>query len=590
VRRFRGDIGICAGYLLAALFLLHHLWRDPAGTMLADNAQDQTLFEWMLSNAARSLTRLDNPLFTVRLNAPDGVNLMANTSVLALAFPLAPVTLLFGSAVTFLILLTVAFAGTAAAWYYLLSRRLVGSRLAAAAGGAFAGFAPAMISQATGHPHIADQFLVPFIVLAVGSLPDPGRRSVYKGLTLAGLIIAQAFISEEVLLLTALGLGVFLLAYWVPPARIRSALPALGVAVLVTGVVMAYPLWLQFAGPQSYHGLPGFVRGYGADLAGYPAFARRSLFGDLHAVEKLGQGPTEETTFFGWPLLIVAGFAAIFLLSNRIARAVTVTGVVFGALSLGSDVHVGGEATGVTGPWKLLSGLPLFDSVVPTRLALILTPLIAVLIALILDVDPPGYQAGARLRSPAAIDETSDAARSQWTRVRLLWTTAVCVALVPILPTPLPAAPRPYVPHFFRSGTWQRYVPAGGTVVPVPMGWYPYLDAMRWSTTADLDFAIVGGYFLGPDPNRTDREAIFGPGGSATGQLLDEASRAPVAPTVDSGQLATVREELHRFHATTLVMPDNTGNADVLRGVVDQVAGPGTHVDDVWLWDLRSTV
>src|SRR5207249_2963761 len=116
---------------------------------------------------------------------------------------------------------------------------------------------------------------------------------------------------------------------------------------------------------------------------------------------------------------------------------------------------------------------------------------------------------------------------------RLLWTGAVVAALVPVLPTPLPAAPRPQVPHFFAAGTWHRYLPTDATVVPVPMGWWTYLDAMRWATAARVDFAIVGGYFLGPDPTRADREAIYGPGSSATGQLLAAASGESAAPIID---------------------------------------------------------
>jgi hypothetical protein len=33
------------------------------------------------------------------------------------------------------------------------------------------------------------------------------------------------------------------------------------------------------------------------------------------------------------------------------------------------------------------------------------------------------------------------------------------------------------------------------------------------------------------------------------------------------------------------VMPDRTGN-DGLRALVDQLVGPGIHVDDVWVWDV----
>jgi hypothetical protein len=555
----RTDLLGYAGYLVAAFLLLGRMWRDPTGTVLADNGQDQTFFEWVLAHAAHAVTHLHSPLFTDRLNAPDGVNLMANTSILALALPLAPVTGWLGPAVTFLILLTAALAGTAAAWYHLLSRQVVQSRVAALVGGAFCGFAPAMISQDTGHPNIAGQFLVPFIVLAVLRLREPGG-AVRKGLPLAGLVVAQSFINEEILFLTALALPVFVVVH--SPRNLlryaRTAAPALGVTAIVAGVVLAYPLWMQFAGAQSYRGLPEFVRGYGADLASYPAFARRSIAGDAASVAHLGQGPTEENTFFGWPLLIVVWAAAVVLVRERLGRALVVTGVTFAGLSLGSRIQLDGRKTGVPGPWALVDGLPLFDSVVPTRLALVVTPVIGVLLALVLD------RAGPQ---------------------RLAWAVAVAVALLPIVPTPLPATPRPAVPHFFTAGTWRQYVPAGGTVVPVPMGWYPYLDAMRWSVAGDLDFAIVGGYFLAPDPDRPDRQAIFGPGYSQTAQVLGDG--APHGGPVDGDLRQRVLDDLRRWRATTLVMPDTAQDADGLRSTVDQIVGPGSHVDDVWVWDVR---
>ena len=86
---------------------------------------DQMLFEWMLARAARAWSRRENPLHSDALNAPDGVNLMANTSVLGLGVPLTPVTLLFGSQVAFLVAVVGCLAGTATAWYVLLPRRLV---------------------------------------------------------------------------------------------------------------------------------------------------------------------------------------------------------------------------------------------------------------------------------------------------------------------------------------------------------------------------------------------------------------------------------------------------------------------------------
>ncbi|WP_432825144.1 hypothetical protein [Dactylosporangium sp. CA-092794] len=379
---------VLVSYLAGAVTLLQHVWAHPQQRILADNGQDQVFFEWVLTHAARFFTHGDNPFFTDQLNAPLGVNLMANTSVLGLALPLAPITLLFGAGATFVLIDTIALAGTAAAWYFVLSRHVVTSRLAAYIGGLFCGFAPSMISQSTGHPNIAGQFLIPFIVWNVLRLHHPGPV-LRRALVLAALVVYQCFINEEVLFLTAVALLVFLLAYLRPreyAPMARAALPALGAAGALAAVILAYPLYHQFFGPQAYHGLPEFVHGFSSDLASFKEFSRRSIFAppDIATIENMG-GPTEENTFFGWPLLGLLLAAGVALWWQRAARAVFVTAAVFAALSLGTKIRYKGEDTAWTGPWEWLHGLPLFNSVVPTRMGVALAPLFGVLLALLID-------------------------------------------------------------------------------------------------------------------------------------------------------------------------------------------------------------
>src|SRR5215469_14192997 len=157
-------------YLALALWVTSGVWRHVGALALVSGGSDVSFFEWALVHAARIVTHGENPLFTARLNAPDGVNLMANTGLLGLTVPLVPVTVLFGPAVAFTVMLTGGLAGTAWAWYRVLSRHVVGWWPAALAGGLFAGFAPGMVSQVNGHPDLAGQFLIPFIIWRALSL------------------------------------------------------------------------------------------------------------------------------------------------------------------------------------------------------------------------------------------------------------------------------------------------------------------------------------------------------------------------------------------------------------------------------------
>ena len=81
------------------MLVLIQLWLDPNGRVLASNDDDHGFFLFVMQHGERVLFHGDNPLFTDRINVPDGVNMMANTSVLAVSLPLAPVTHLLGPGV-----------------------------------------------------------------------------------------------------------------------------------------------------------------------------------------------------------------------------------------------------------------------------------------------------------------------------------------------------------------------------------------------------------------------------------------------------------------------------------------------------------
>ena len=561
-----------AVYLIAAVALLGSLWVDPAGRMLADNYQDQVFFEWVLTHAANAVAHLDNPLFTEQLNAPYGVNLMANTSVLTLAIPLAPVTLLGGAHLTFVLIETLALAGTAAAWYFVLGK-LLNHRVAAAVGGAFCGFAPAAISQAAGHPNIAGQYVLPFVVLVLTRLGAPDRRPVRDGLVLAALVVVQVFLNEELLFLTALAWGIFLLAYaatrpsdlW---SRVPGALKSLGTTALAAGALLAYPLAFQFLGPSSYRGLPDFILGYSTDLASYWSFARRSLVGDAETVANLAQGATEENTFFGWPLLLLLVAVIILLRRDRVMWALTVTGLVFATMSLGPEININGRSTGYGGPWGFLNHLPLFDSVVPTRLALVVTPIIGCLLARAIatfQAVPAGP--ARRLTAPLGV--------------------ALLVAvLVPLVPTPLPTQERPFVPAFFTEGAYRDHIPRDGIAMGIPPGWSPALHHMQWQTGADQGFRIYGGYFFAPKPDDPTRVAAYGPSYPPHLSQLEQVAGSNNGLVLTATDREAWLAELRTAQVTTLLMPAHHPAGQALRDTISQVAGPGVLVDGVWVWNL----
>ncbi|MGQ5260040.1 hypothetical protein ACTWLT_04730 [Micromonospora sp. ZYX-F-536] len=570
------DALVVIGYLALAVLLTSGQWSNPR--RLFHQAGDQVLFEWMLAHAAHSVVQGENPLYSTALNAPDGVNLMANTSVLGLGVPLTPVTLLVGSQAAFCVAVVCCLAGTATAWYALLRRRLVTARSAAAVGGLICGFAPGMIAQAGAHLHMAAQFLVPAI-LALVFRPGPGSGAVWRPGVGLGLLLAwQVFIGEEVLVFLALAAGVFALGYAladrVAARRLAPALLGrLAVAAVVAAVPLAYPLWFQFHGPQHYSGMAFAAHGFQLDAASFTASARQTVLGDDWLPGLLSPNPTEENSFFGPGLLVLAVVIVIWLWRRPLVRALAGCGLLFALLSLGTELRVDGRATGVPGPYRLVAGLPLLDLAVPARFALVCVPVLGVLVALSLD----------RVRAARRPSVAPGLP------VRLLWSGAVAAALLPLVPTPIRAVPVAPVPGFVADGGWRPQVPPGRTIVAVPpvtgAGFSP---VMLWSARTGLAFRAPGGYFIGPS-GPDDPTARWGAPDRPTAVLLRRVAETGAVPVLTDADRSQAVEDLRHWRAALVVL-GRLPHGDPVRRTVDDLLGPGRPVDGGWVWDVRDQV
>ncbi|MEV2242037.1 hypothetical protein [Micromonospora sp. NPDC049891] len=580
------DLAVVAGYLALATWLTSRQWGRP--DRLFHQAGDQILFEWMLARAARALVAWENPLWSDALNAPGGVNLMANTSVLGLGVPLAPVTLLFGSQVAFEVAVVGCLAGTATAWYVLLRRRLVESRLAAAVGGLVCGFAPGMVAQAGSHLHMAAQFLVP-VILALVFVPEPSAPATATGAwsrvwrpgVLLGLVVTyQVFLGEEVLLFVALAAGVFVLGYALADrATARRLAPAtagrIGFGAVVAAALLAYPLWFQFFGPGHYRGMPFHAIAYQLDAASFTATARQTVFGDHRLPALLAPNATEENSFFGPGLLVLALVVTVWLWRRPLVRALAACGVVFALLSLGARVRLDGALTELPGPYRLIAELPLLDHVVPARFSLVCVPVLGILLALSVD----------RVRRQPA----TAGARPDGVPVRLLWAGAVAAALLPLVPTPIRTVPTWPVPAFVADGTWRAYVPAGRTLVPVPpvtnAGQSP---AMLWSARTGLAFTAPGGFFIGPR-SPDDPAARWGAPDRPTSLLLRRVADTGEVPPISEADRRQAVADLRHWRAAVVVQ-GGLHHGDPVRRTVEALLGPAREVDGALIWDVRHLV
>jgi hypothetical protein len=566
-RRWWSDAGAILSYLALSLLVLSRLWLSPNGRVLSANDDDHGFFLFVAAHGERVIFHGANPFFSDRLNVPDGVNMMANTSVLALSLPFAPVTHIFGAGVTVAALLTLGLFGTATAWYWVLSRHLVGSRLAAWIGGLWCGFCPAMVAHANGQVNFVAQFVVPFLVWQVLRLREPGRV-VRGGVAVGLLIVLQVFLNEETLLFTALTLAVFVLGYAAMAPRAALAVAprfaaGLGVAVVVSGVLLAYPLWFQFAGPGSYHGQPFPPDQYVTDLLSVGAYARQSLAGSGAVADALSVSATEDNTFFGLPLLVMLVVAVVVLWRSIAARAAALAGLVLLIVSMGPALRAGGHDTGIPLPFGLVSHVPLIDLVSVTRFAMVPATVVGVLLAL-------------------AADRVGGYPR----RWRVAFWIGLTVALVPVAPTPLPVVAADPLPPFLTDGTWRSYVPAGRTLVPVPL---PEVTSgragMRWAALSGLQFGVPRGYFMGPADPPTDRTGSWHAPPRFTSALLERVARDGRVPVITAADRRAFAADLRFWRAGVVVLVPGAPNGPQLQATLTALAGqPARAVGGVQLW------
>ncbi len=581
-------------FVLSAYYITHNMWTSPHGKTSAFNSTDQTFFEWMLVHALRIFTHGDNPFVTTQLNVPDGVNLMSNTNLLGLGVPLAPLTALVGPGPVFVLIIMMGLAGTAFSWYYVMSRHIVHNRLAGFIGGAFCGFGPGIMTHANNHPNITAQFVLPFIIwraIALTRSVRPFRDGVILGL----LITYQVFLNEELLFLAGLSGVMFAVLYVIFRPRMlkTSAMPvilALPYTLLTAGILLAYPIYFEFKGPQHFSGLPDFLRPYPYALTVMSYVKLPTL---SHWGQPLGNGSsptgTEQNSMLGWLMTIVVIGIIVALWWRRPAvRALTIVGLFFAWASLGDQVVFNdpepGQPVVISHMWSLwvhLSHYPVFDSVLASRNALVLVPIVGLLLA---------FAVADLSRGLVSVINANKALPAMVLCAALAVIVAACVSVVP---TPVQVADRPIVPKFFSSGTWRSYVDKGQTVLSATP--FDEVQFMNWSIVNNLDFGVAGGYFLGPDklkPGEKTPLGMYGPQWRTTMLVFGAIGNGSWAlPQDDSGYQSQVIPDLKYWNTAIIVLTSDEPYYSQEKASISRLLGnQGEQVDDVWLWDVRSLV
>jgi hypothetical protein len=528
------------GYLTLSVVEWWQVWSTHPTGVTTCGCGDASLFTWFLAWPAYALAHGHDPFYSTAIFHPAGIDLLSNTSVLAIGIPLAPVTWLFGPVATLNVASTLAPALSALAMFWLL-RRWVRWIPAAFVGGLLYGFSPfAFVNVAGGHLMTAVLVLVPLIV---GSLDDilvrQRRPPLAAGIVLGVLAAAEFFISSEVLviLLMCAVVGVVLLALYGAiwrseelRARLPHALRALGVGAGVTLILLVYPLWVTLAGPAHLSGLvwPTLHPGDGAIILSNVWHLRvMTALRSLMVVAGGYEGPSlPQGEYLGVSLLVIMAAGLLIWWRDRRLWFFAALGAVSVALA-------------VRGPWGFLGHIPLVQNIIPGRFYVVTTLCAAVILAVVVE---GVYRWVGRL----------GAGRVWAVLGRVAALGVATVALVPIgsaLAPNVPLTAEPVaVPRWFTEVA--PHLPSHQVVLTIPAPFTLIQAALTWQAVDSLHFALVGG--SGPEglplragPERAGLEVVSAASFDLTG---------PPAPT--AAHIDAVRQALAGWGVTIVVMPD----------------------------------
>jgi hypothetical protein len=498
-------------YLLGGIYVTSRILVSAASTRQTGDAEDVNQATWFMRYAATAVQHLRLPaLMTTALNAPHGVNLMWNTSLLLPGVVLSPVTLLLGPQVALTALLVIGFAGSAASMFYVL-RRWQASALAAALGGALYGFSPALVNSGIGHYSLVLAMLPPLMIDRVLRLVTGQGRPVRNGIWLGLLAAAQIFISEEALVDATIAAVVLLVVLALSRrqevrSRIRPTAIGLGTAAGVGLVLSARGLWVQFHGVAAKGAAATTIISYHGQLTNLGtlpiAFVNPSEGVLLHThgmgtlANNYPQPLPEYLAYLGIPLVIALLLATVWFWRELPVRVAGVTCLLLEWLGMGGrplQPHV--TLPSFLLPWSLVQHLPVIDGMVPDRLAILADACAAAALAFSLDLARSGrYAPFSRWRAGASIA-----------------TGIAVVALLPLVPAPYAPVPAGLVPAGYAATFAALDLPPDARVLLAP---YPYSGTsavMRWQADTGEPASMIGGDFIAPNqPGRLGRAGRSG--------------------------------------------------------------------------------
>ncbi len=605
-----------AGALVVSVYCLIGLiahWpllpADPSRVYLSCDCGDMSQTIWFLAWTPHAILTGHNPFFTTAMNYPVGVNLAQNTLMPLLGVLAAPVTATLGpvASANLWMVLAMPLSATSA---YLVLRHWRLEVPAAALGGLLFGFSPYLVGQGIGHLDLAFVPLVPLIVLVLVDLARVPAHPLRLGTVLALLIVAQFFVSPEVLVTALILCAVGVLASGVRQAvrdraaLVRHAVPmalGLGVAALIVGVLLAYPAWFELAGPHHFVGsAQGPHNAYRADLVDFvvPSPHQWLAPGGLRAwgdrlTRRVG---VEDGAYLGAPVLVLAAWVAWRSRAAARTQLAVVVGLAAAVLSLGPHLVVDGRATGIPLPFLLVARLPGLASILPIRISFETDAALAALLAF--GVDDQWRRVRARGSRGPRTPVSERRGRFEHARRRSplpgrAWLLVAGVLVVTGL-TLAPQWPDPSSPATTAPASLAHLAPAARTpvVLSYPFAIYPQDQVLAWQAATGFNFRLIGSYALVPSPTGA---AMAHPSTLPPADVevyLDAMEGAqPIVdgpvPAVDATLVRDTASFLHRYRVGLVVVDRRTRHAGAVARLFARALGrPPRRAGRLDVWEI----
>jgi len=616
--------GVGLLYLAMAISFFATIWFMPGGassTALGVGGDPQ-LAIWFLRWQAFALAHGHNPLFTTYLDAPQGVNLMWNTTAPLLGVALAPLTATLGGIFAYNVAETLGLASSAMAAFVMIRRYvrapdIIGT-LAALVGGALFGFSPYMAAHALGHPPAVILFTAPLMLLVVDDLfVRQTRRPTRGGMALGVLAAVQLLLWEELLLAEALvgAVGIVVLLAFSAVARPaepfsavlrgrwRHAARGLAAAFITFLVLAGGPLAIQFFGAQAVHGAVWAPNQFVTDLLAFLTPTPLQALAPAPAAqlsEHFSATIYEWSGYLGIPLLALLGYAIASLWSRGkseagvLAGIFAVTGVFVALLSMGPLINVAGHTLplpvalialaivfwvrrrvvdrGVRraarimlwtflAVWGATIFVPIVSDVIPARLMLFVFLFAGLVLAIWLDH---------ALRLARAAGRTL--------AVRALPLALACLALVPLIPRqPFPTMPLA-VPSFFTTPALVNEIPAGSVALVAPFAYdWRLAVPMLWQSEAGMRFRMPEGFAWIPGPSYVPHRSALG---DAMAGIAKSGSQPPMTP---EARLAYAGD-LRAWQVQTVIVGPMARQDQMLQFFSDLLGRLPSEEGDVYVW------